>query len=174
MEYYTNLCGTHLPILEQCSKSLAVVYLNKKKQLEEDKDSEDYKNLCIAVSLIYDFKTWTKEENDLAEGTYVRKFANILDILLEDETVKAYDGEKFSTATSFIQILDENEENSDRRIASITETNHSQINIKLCAIEYKLLSANDSLFIQQQSKNTGVSWATFITSLTKQQAVSYT
>jgi hypothetical protein len=127
-------------------------YLDEKKYFEKDKDSEHYKLLRIVESVIHDFKAWMKEE-DLAEGTYVRKFANILDILLENEDITAYDGETFSTATKFMQILDENEENSGRRIDLMTKTKYNQVNIELCAIEYKILNANDNVFMQQQSKN---------------------
>lgn len=72
--------------------------MDEQKYLEKNKDSEQYKLLRIVELVINDFKAWIGEEN-LAEG------ANILDILLEDEDVKAYDRETFINATKFMQIL---------------------------------------------------------------------
>lgn len=44
-------------------------------------DPEYYKLLCIALSVIKNFKTWMHKD-DLSESAYVRKFAEILDVLL--------------------------------------------------------------------------------------------
>lgn len=126
--------------------------MDDKRSLEKDKECENCKLPGIVELVIKDFKTWRNEE-DLAEGTYVSKFANILDILLEDEDVTVYDGETFSTATQSMQILDENEQTSGRRIDLIAKTKYNKVKIELCAIEYKIFNASNNIFIQQQSKN---------------------
>lgn len=84
--------------------------------------------------------------------TYQRKFANILNILLQKEDIAVYNGEKVSKDTQRVQILNENVENG-RKSDLLTKTKYGDVAIELCSIEYKVQDANDNISKKQQSKN---------------------
>ncbi|KAG2230316.1 hypothetical protein INT48_002741 [Thamnidium elegans] len=110
-----------------------------------------------------------EKHNDYAEMTYQRKFANIVDILLEDENVTVYDGEKVSKDTQRIQILNKDEDNG-RKIDLIAKTKYGDVIIELCSIEFKVQGANDNISKKQQSKNirTNISILNNINNINKQ------
>ncbi|KAI8987032.1 hypothetical protein BDB01DRAFT_702367, partial [Pilobolus umbonatus] len=59
---------------------------------------ENYKLLRVVEEVVHNFISWKIEDdkhNNDTEMTYQRQFANILDILLEDD-VTVYDGEMVS------------------------------------------------------------------------------
>lgn len=104
---------------------------------------------------MHNFKSWKIEDakhNDYAEMTYQRRFANILDILLKDEDVTVFHGEKVSKDTQRTQILNKDEDNG-WKIDLITKTKYSDVIIELCSIEFKVQGANDNISKKQQSKN---------------------
>ncbi|KAG1301380.1 hypothetical protein G6F62_008768 [Rhizopus arrhizus] len=147
-------------------------HLDEKKFKEKNKKSENYKLLRVVEEVVHNFKSWKIEDdkhNDYAEMTYQRKFANILDILLEDEDVTVYDGEKVSKDTQRIQILNKDEDNG-RKIDLITKTKYGDVIIELCSIEFKVQGANDSISKKQQSKNirTNISILNNINNINKQ------
>jgi hypothetical protein len=103
--------------------------------------------------------------------TYQRKFANILDTLLEDEDVTVYDGEKVSKDTQRIQTLNEDEDNG-RKIDLLTKTKYGDVVIELCSIKFKVQDANDNISKKQQSKNirTNISMLNNINNINKQSS----
>ncbi|KAI9339127.1 hypothetical protein BD770DRAFT_400374 [Pilaira anomala] len=149
-------------------------HLDEKKFKEKNKKSENYKLLRIVEEVVHNFKSWKIEDdkhNNYAEMTYQRKFANILDILLEDEDITVYDGEKVSKDTQRTQILNENEDNG-RKIDLLTKTKYADVAIELCSIEFKLQDANDNISKKQQSKNirTNISILNNINNINKQSS----
>ncbi|KAI8353339.1 hypothetical protein BD560DRAFT_492502 [Blakeslea trispora] len=62
----------------------------------------------------------------------------ILDILLEDEGVAVYDGEKVSKDTQRIHILNRDEDNG-RKTDLLIETKYGDVLIELCSIEFKYI-----------------------------------
>lgn len=65
-----------------------VTWTKKKKYLGKNKKSENYQLLRVVEKVVHNFKSWKMKDdklNNYAEMTNLRKFANILDILLEDE-----------------------------------------------------------------------------------------
>lgn len=126
----------------------------KKKYLERNKKSENYKLLRVVEEVVHNFKSWEMEDNKLnnyAEMTYLRKFANILDILLEDEDVTVYDGETVSKATQRMQTLNE-EEGNGRKIDLLTKTKYDDVTIELCSIEFKARGASDNFLNSNNRK----------------------
>ncbi|KAI7890053.1 uncharacterized protein EV154DRAFT_512778 [Mucor mucedo] len=149
-------------------------HLDEKKYKEKNKKSEHYKLLRIVQEVVHNFKKWKIEDakhNNYAEMTYQRKFADILDILLEDEDITVYDGERVSKDTQRIQTLNEIEDNG-RKIDLLTKTNYDDVAIELCSIEFKSQDANDSTFKKQQSKNirTNISILNNISNIRKQSS----
>ncbi|KAI7863905.1 hypothetical protein BDF14DRAFT_1938751, partial [Spinellus fusiger] len=127
----------------------------RKKFKEKNKKSENYKLLQVVEEVVHNFKSWKIEDdkhNNYAEMTYQCKFANILDILLENEDVTMYDGEKVSKNTQWIQILNESE-NNGRKIDLIIKTKYGDVFFELCSIEFKVQGTNNNTSKKQQSKN---------------------
>ncbi|KAI8879491.1 hypothetical protein K501DRAFT_276486 [Backusella circina FSU 941] len=109
----------------------------------------------VVEEVVHNFKSWKIEDdkhNNYAEMTYQQKFANILDIILEDEDITVYDGEKVSKDTQQIQILNEDEDNG-RKIDLLTKTKYGDVVIELCSIEFKVQDATHNISKKQQSKN---------------------
>lgn len=128
-----------------------------------DKKSENYKLLRIVEEVVHNFKSWKTEDdkhNNYFEIPYQRKYANILDILLEDEDITVYDGEKVS------QIL------NGRKVDLLAKTKYSDVAIVLCSIVFKLQDASDNISKKQQSKNirTNISVLNNINNITKQSS----
>ncbi|GAA5811522.1 hypothetical protein MFLAVUS_004959 [Mucor flavus] len=73
-------------------------YFGDQKSAKPDKTSDDYKLLHIVQQAVFNFKLWTKE-SDKVMGSYSENFAELMDILFEDENeVAIYDGETISQA----------------------------------------------------------------------------
>ncbi|KAI8975753.1 hypothetical protein BDF20DRAFT_906888 [Mycotypha africana] len=105
-------------------------YFDDQKFAETDKTSDNYKLLRIVQQAIFNFKFWAKESDEVmdsySENMYLRKFAELMDILFEDENdVAIYDGETISQATQNIKILNEDEADSGRRIDMLSKTKYN-------------------------------------------------
>ncbi|CAO3630884.1 unnamed protein product [Mucor hiemalis] len=86
---------------------------------------------------------------------YLRKFADLIDIIFEDEDeVVVYDGETVSEASRNVKILDDEDEvESGRRIDMLSKTKYNDTVIDLCSTEFKKLTASVTTLNRQQSKN---------------------
>lgn len=120
--------------------------------------SEYYKLLQIVHKAVSNFKFWAKEYDEVmssySENMYLRKFAELMDILFEDEDdVAMYDGETISQASQYIKILNEDEMDSGRRIDVLSKTKYNETVVELCSTEFKKLTASTTVCNQQQSKN---------------------
>jgi hypothetical protein len=133
-------------------------YFNDQKSAEPDKTSDNYKLLRIIQQAVFNFKFWAKESDEVmgsySENMYLRKFAELMDILFEDENdVAIYDGETISQASQYMKILNEDEADSGRRMDMLSETKYNDTVIEVCSTELKRLTASTTTCNRQQSKN---------------------
>jgi hypothetical protein len=130
--------------------------LDDLKAAETDKSSEYYKLLRIVSNMVTNFKVWKLEDDKtfkLAEKTYERKFTEILEVLLEDEDVHIFDGELVFEETQEM-ITMQGKIDFGRKIDIIAKSRYNDVNLELSSIEFKVQGADDTTFLQQQSKNT--------------------
>ncbi|KAG0163098.1 hypothetical protein DFQ30_000739 [Apophysomyces sp. BC1015] len=133
-------------------------YFDDQKSAELDKTSDNYKLLHIVQQAVFNFKFWAKESDEVMgsypENMYLRKFAELLDILFEDENdVAIYDGETISQASQYIQLLNEDDTDTGRRIDLLSKTKYNDTVIEVSSTEFKRLTASTTTCNQQQSKN---------------------
>ncbi|KAI9008985.1 hypothetical protein CLU79DRAFT_711114 [Phycomyces nitens] len=105
-------------------------YLDQQKSAEPDKMSDNYKLLRIVQQAVFNFKFWAKESDEVmgsySENMYLRKFAELIDILFEDENdIAIYDGETISQASQYMKILNEDEADSGRRMDMLSKTKYN-------------------------------------------------
>ncbi|KAG1052339.1 hypothetical protein G6F43_005512 [Rhizopus delemar] len=120
--------------------------------------SDNYKLLRIVQQAVFNFKFWAKESDEVmgsySENMYLRKFAELMDILFEDENnVAIYDGETISKASEYMKILNEDEPDSGRRMGMLSKTKYNDTVIEVCSTEFKRLTASTTICNQQQSRN---------------------
>ncbi|KAG1048094.1 hypothetical protein G6F43_009495 [Rhizopus delemar] len=133
-------------------------YFDDQKSAEPDKTSDNYKLFRIVQQAVFNFKFWAKESDEVmgsySENMYLRKFAELMDILFEDENdVAIYDGETISQASQYMKILNEDEADSGRRIDMLSKTKYNDTVIEVCSTEFKRLTASTTICNRQQSKN---------------------
>ncbi|KAG0757608.1 hypothetical protein G6F62_007207 [Rhizopus arrhizus] len=133
-------------------------YFDDQKSAEPDKTSDGYKLLHIVQQAVFNFKFWAKESDEVmgsySENMYLRKFAELMDILFEDENdVAIYDGETISQASQYMQILNDDETDSGRRMDMLSKTKYNDTVIEICSTEFKRLTASTTISNRQQSKN---------------------
>lgn len=154
-QFITNLFAKLLEFQFDCDCKRVTILLDDMKSAEKDKESDNYKVLRIVSSLVENFKIWKREEDSqlsLSEMTYVRKLANLLDILLEDDDVDIYDGELISEVSQHMGIL-RGEQDYGRKIDIMAKSRYNNVRLELCSIEFKVQGADDTTFMRQQSKN---------------------
>ncbi|KAI8877116.1 hypothetical protein K501DRAFT_157250, partial [Backusella circina FSU 941] len=84
----------------------------------------------------------------------LRNFIELMDILFEDENdIAIYDGETTSQASQHMEILNEDEADSGRRMDMLSKTKYSDTVIEVCSTEFKKLTASTTICNRQQSKN---------------------
>jgi hypothetical protein len=99
------------------------------------------------------FKTYTNESK-VSEATYLRKFAQVLEHLLETTTlIEIYDGETVSNVTRRMLITKGEEVDYGRRIDLIVKTKDGEQQYELAANEFKRSNVSNDLLRYQQSKN---------------------
>ncbi|CAO3692375.1 unnamed protein product [Rhizopus stolonifer] len=133
-------------------------YFDDQKSAEPDKISANYKLLHIVQQAVFNFKFWEKESDEVmgsySENMYLRKFAELMDILFEDENdIAIYNGETISQASQHMQILNEDEVNSGRRMDMLSKTKYNGTVIEVCSTEFKRLTASTTICNRQQNKN---------------------
>lgn len=154
-QFITNLFVKLLEFQFDRGCKRVTILLDDMKSAEKDKESDNHKALHIVSSLVENFKIWKREEDSqlsLSEMTYVRKLANLLDILLEDEDVDIYDGELISEASQHMGIL-RGEQDDGRKIDTMAKSRYNNVRLELCSIEFKAQGVDDTTFMRQQSKN---------------------
>ncbi|KAK4511069.1 TOR complex subunit lst8 [Mucor velutinosus] len=127
-------------------------YLDNEKNKETNKESEKYILLSIVSSVINNFNLWKKEEK-LAENTYLRKFADIVDILFKKTNLFVKDGENVCEASKRMQIINEGDITFGRRLDLIVASEQDSRDIELCSLEFKKGDASYTTLLYQQSKN---------------------
>lgn len=95
---------------------------------------------------------WKKEEK-LSENTYLRKFAEIVDILFKKTNLMIKDGENICEASKRMQILNESEVTFGRRLDLIVTSEQDERDIELCSLEFKKGDAPYTTLLYQHSKN---------------------
>lgn len=95
---------------------------------------------------------WKKEEK-LSENTYLRKFAEIIDILFKKTNLFIKDGENVCEASKRMQIINEGDVTYGRRLDLIVTSEQDDRDIELCSLEFKKGDASYTTLLYQQSKN---------------------
>ncbi|KAI8046997.1 uncharacterized protein B0P05DRAFT_20511 [Gilbertella persicaria] len=129
-----------------------IAYLDSEKNKETNKENEKYILLSIVSSIINNFNLWKKEEK-LSENTYLRKFAEIIDILFKKTNLFIKDGENVCEASKRMQIMNDGDVTYGRRLDMIVASEQDDRDIELCSLEFKKGDAPYATLLYQQSKN---------------------
>lgn len=127
-------------------------YLDCEKNKETDKESDKYILLSIVSSVVNNFRLWKKEDK-LSENTYLRKFADIVDVLFQKTNLFIKDGENVCEASKRMQIINEGDTTYGRRLDLIVLCEQGAKDMELCSLEFKKGDASFNLLFYQQCKN---------------------
>ncbi|KAI9473458.1 MAG: hypothetical protein EXX96DRAFT_578046 [Benjaminiella poitrasii] len=93
------------------------------------------------------------EEEKLSKNTYLRKFAEIVDTLLQKTNLFVKDGENACEALMRMQIMNDGDVTFGRRLDLIITSEQDDRDIELCSLEFKKGNASYASLLHQQSKN---------------------
>jgi hypothetical protein len=94
------------------------------------------------------------DEDDISENTYLRKFEQVLDVLLEDEKIKMKDGERGCKATKNNRLLDDDStDETSRKVDLLFTMKRENIEVELCNVEFKKQDVTVRTKLSQQNKN---------------------
>ncbi|KAG2203515.1 hypothetical protein INT46_010894 [Mucor plumbeus] len=145
--------------------------IDELKYKEPNKHSPKYQLLNVVEIVVRGFHFW-KGASPKSELAYLRKFEELLDVIMDDTELILSDGESVcvSTRDSLRSMMEEDELTEfGRRIDLIVNCSRLGVTVELCSIEFKRQDASKSVVTRQQSKNARINSCILssINSLTK-------
>ncbi|KAI9267001.1 hypothetical protein BY458DRAFT_512449 [Sporodiniella umbellata] len=129
--------------------------IDELKYKESNKRSPKYQLLNVVEIIVRGFRFW-KGDSPKSELAYLRKFEELLDVILDDTELNLSDGESVcvSTRDSLCSIMEEDElAEFGRRVDLIVNCSRLGVIVELCSIEFKRQDPSKSVATHQQNKN---------------------